>query len=120
MSRLPEYDPLAVPASREDINRWRRERESAPLLVNGVLLDVDRDSLERMGLRLDHWQLIGEAGVPWVTAENHRVWWGREDLRSMYTLAVQKKAQRSADLHTATQRFKSQGATLRQLKDWTP
>ncbi|MEW5251057.1 DUF4376 domain-containing protein [Microbulbifer sp. 2201CG32-9] len=118
MPRLPEYDPLDVPATRQQVNDWRRDQEEAPLLVDGFFLDVDRESLHRMELRLNHWDQMGTASVAWMTAENHQLWLAQNDLRKLYDNALVEKSRRSAALHKAAQQFKRDGATLRQLREW--
>ncbi|MFS1522773.1 DUF4376 domain-containing protein [Microbulbifer sp. 2304DJ12-6] len=119
MPKLPEYDPLNVPASREQINTWRRTQEEAPLFVGGFQLDVDQDSLHRLQLRIHNWEQIGTANVAWMTADNHQVWLTKDDLGKLYAHAMTEKARRSSVLHDTAQQFKRDGVTLRQLREWT-
>lgn len=120
MPRLPKHDPLDVPATRAEINEWRYQKERAQVQVDYYTYDADPESLRRMWLvaTFHNWDA---APVEWKLANNDTlVFTKKERFDRVRALLEKATYENMKAVHEAAQRFKQQGATKRQLKDWKP
>jgi len=116
--RLPKYDPLDVPASKEDINRLRDELEVAPVTVLGHYIDFDEKSEKRMVDAIALWDELGEEVLAWTMADNSEVQLSKPQLEDILVAARIARGTRALALHQRAKQFKAQGGTLRDLQDW--
>lgn len=118
--RLPKHDPLAVPASREQINEWRAAQERRPITVLGYTFDADPQSMARLRLAVS--AHFWAAGTPlrWTLANNETVELDEEMSGRIFHALERELYLRQCGLHVLALEFKKSGVTLRELNDWKP
>lgn len=120
MPKLPQHDPLAVPANYQEITQLRNALEAAPVLVEGVLVDIDERSEKRMQKAIDYWNDLGVQSIDWILADDTTLTVTRQELIVLLASARRARALRGMQLHQAARTFKADPTTTRRdLANWT-
>lgn len=119
MPVLPTHDPLAIPATREQVNAIRDILEGAPVTVDGQLIDIDERSEKRLQDAIELWDDLETETLEWTMGDNTTVAVTKADLVYLLGEAKVARGRRAMSLHTEARAFKqSPGTTLRDLATW--
>ena len=123
MPRLPDYDPLAVPASKDDIEAAATAVERGPLTVRGRALHGDGESVARMGSIL---RLLGRTErttIDWSLLDGSQLTLDRSQFTVLVTEVQDAYSERLLAVHKGKRALKARlgEVTRRELAafDWS-
>lgn len=113
MPKLETYDPLNVPASKEDVNDVREIVLNLPVEVEiegigFVVADADNKSLEAMKETLFDWQYLGIESISWRMTDNKEVPLSEDQLEELYYGIKAARAKRRFSVFKETSEMKEQ------------
>lgn len=113
MPILETYDPLNVPASKEDVNDVREIVLNLPVEVEiegigFVVVDADNKSLEAMKETLFDWSSLDIEYISWRMSDNKEVSLSEDQLEELYYGIKAARAKRRFSVFKETSEMKEQ------------
>lgn len=113
MPKLETYDPLNVPASKEDVNDVREIVLNLPVEVEiegigFVVVDADNKSLEAMKETLFNWSSLDIEYISWRMSDNKEVPLSEDQIEELYYGIKSARAKRRFSVFKETSEMKEQ------------
>ena len=107
MPKLQKHDPLAIPATLDDIKVMRVKLESSPVEVYGHLVDCDDASMRRMYDAMIAWDTVAQDEIVWTMADDKEMSFNQDAFNTFVGGVQSAKGDRSGRLHASARRFKA-------------